>query len=182
MGFLIEYLRNPRFIGAVAPSGVKLSRRMIRPINFKKAKVIVEYGPGTGSFTRELVVHRNPGTILLLIERNPTFCDELKKLFENQPNIHIINGDAENVNRYLAVHGLCKADYIVSGLPFNNFPAELSERIMDATRIALKDGGKFITFQYTLMKKRFFMKYFSITGCTMEIKNLPPAYVIEMTN
>ena len=67
-------------------------------------------------------------------------------------------------------------------LPFNNFPAELSERIMHATRDALKDGGKFITFQYTLMKKRFFMKYFNITECTMEMKNLPPAYVIEMTN
>ena len=104
MGFLLEYLKNPRFIGAVAPSGINLSRRMIRPINFKTAKVIVEYGPGTGSFTRELVVHRNPGTALLLIERNPLFCDELKKLFENQPNIHIINGDAENVSRYLDEH------------------------------------------------------------------------------
>ena len=83
MGFLLEYLKNPRFIGAVAPSGINLSRRMIRPINFKTAKVIVEYGPGTGSFTRELVIHRNPGTALLLIERNPLFCDELKKLFEN---------------------------------------------------------------------------------------------------
>ena len=38
-----------------------------------------------------------------------------------------------------------------------NFPAELSERIMRATRDALKDGGKFITFQYTLMKKHFFI-------------------------
>ena len=82
MGFLLEYLKNPRFIGAVAPSGINLSRRMIRPINFKTAKVIVEYGPGTGSFTRELVIHRNPGTALLLIERNPLFCDELKKLYE----------------------------------------------------------------------------------------------------
>ena len=53
---------------------------------------------------------------------------------------------------------------------------------MRATRDALKDGGKFITFQYTLMKKRFFMKYFNITECTVEMKNLPPAYVIEMTN
>ena len=126
MGFLLEYLKNPRFIGAVAPSGINLSRRMIRPINFKTAKVIVEYGPGTGSFTRELVVHRNPGTALLLIERNPLFCDELKKLFENQPNIHIINGDAENVSRYLDEHSLGKADCIVSRLPFNTNPTRLS--------------------------------------------------------
>ena len=45
MGFLLEYLKNPRFIGAVAPSGINLSRRMIRPINFKTAEVIVEYAP-----------------------------------------------------------------------------------------------------------------------------------------
>ena len=74
MNFLLEYLKNPRTIGAVAPSGNNLARKMIKPINFKSANVIVEYGSGTGSFTRELVIHRKPETVLILIEQNKKFC------------------------------------------------------------------------------------------------------------
>lgn len=70
MNFLIEYIRNPRTIGAVAPSGNSLSAKMVRPIDFDSAKVIVEYGSGTGSFTRELVIRRKSDTILILIEQN----------------------------------------------------------------------------------------------------------------
>ena len=39
MNFLIEYLKNPGRIGAVAPSGNALARKMIKPINFKSADV-----------------------------------------------------------------------------------------------------------------------------------------------
>ena len=56
--FLKQFLLNPRKIGAIAPSGKALAKRMIQPINFKKAKCIVEYGPGTGSFTDGLVVNK----------------------------------------------------------------------------------------------------------------------------
>ncbi|MDE5556845.1 MAG: hypothetical protein K2J32_04010 [Ruminococcus sp.] len=100
MNFLVEYLKHPRKIGAVASSGNGLARKMMKPINFKSANVIVEYGSGTGAFTRELVIHRKPETVLILIEQNELFCRELEKTFCNQPNIYIINDSAENVNFY----------------------------------------------------------------------------------
>ncbi|MDE6424718.1 MAG: hypothetical protein K2K89_01065 [Ruminococcus sp.] len=81
MNFLLEYLRHPRKIGAVAPSGNNLARKMMKPIDFKSAQVIVEYGSGTGSFTRELVIRRKPDTVLILIEQNERFCHELEKNF-----------------------------------------------------------------------------------------------------
>ncbi|MDE6424717.1 MAG: hypothetical protein K2K89_01060 [Ruminococcus sp.] len=59
----------------------------------------------------------------------------LKKIFCNQPNLYIVNGSAENVNTYLAQHGVENADYIVSGLPFTSLPADnrLSERNQKST-------------------------------------------------
>lgn len=182
MNFLIEYIKHPRKIGAVAPSGNNLARKMIKPIDFKSAEVIVEYGSGTGSFTKELVIHRKPETILILIEQNKNFCYELKKIFCNQPNIYIINGSAENINFYLKKYGFEHADYIISGLPFTSLPMNISENIFKETKKALGEKGKFITFQYSLVKRKFFEKYFLIAGLLHEMKNIPPAYVFVMNN
>ena len=182
MGFFIEYLKSPRRIGAVAPSGINLSRKMMQPIDFTSASVIVEYGPGTGSFTKELIKRRKPDTALILIEQNERFCEELKKKYSDQPNLHLINGYAENVVQYLEEHGFEKADYIVSGLPFTSLPGKVSDSILTATKKAIGNSGIFITFQYSLVKKKFFEKYFKIVCYLKEIKNLPPAYVLVMKN
>lgn len=155
MNFLFEYLKHPRKIGAVAPSGKRLSHKMMEPINFLSANVIVEYGPGTGSFTRELVKRRRPDTTLILIEQNKHFCKKLEDKFNGAPDLHIINGNAENVNHYLKKYGFQNADYIVSGLPFTSLPKEVSRSILSSTNRALGAKGQFITFQYSLIKCSF---------------------------
>lgn len=182
MNFLFEYLKHPRKIGAVAPSGKKLSRKMIDPIDFQSANVIVEYGPGTGSFTKELVTHRRKDTTLILIEQNEHFYKILKETFSNESNLYIINGNAENVNDYLKKYGFKNVDYIVSGLPFTSLPKYISDSILTATNQALGKDGKFITFQYSLIKHSLFKRYFSISCYLLEIKNFPPAYVLVMKN
>ena len=53
--FLSQYITNPRSIGAVLPSSKFLADKMVESIDFKKAKYIVEYGPGTGVFTNKLL-------------------------------------------------------------------------------------------------------------------------------
>lgn len=180
MSFLIEYIKHPRKIGAIAPSGKCLSRKMMKPIDFSSSDVIVEYGPGTGSFTKELVTHRKAGTTLILIEQNKYFFKMLENKFCGQPDLHIIYGNAENVNEYLKKYGFQSADYIVSGLPFTSLPKDISDSILTATNQALGKDGKFITFQYSLIKCSFFEQYFRIVQYLREIKNLPPAYVLVM--
>ena len=182
MGILAEFLKHPRKIGAVAPSGKHLSAKMMTPVDFTSAKVIVEYGPGTGSFTKELVARRRSDTVLILIEQNKTFWEQLKASYGNLPNFFIIRGSAENVVQYLEARGVHSADYIVSGLPFSSLPETVSDRILNPTKLALGQEGKFITFQYSLVKKKFFEEYFQLTDCRRVIKNLPPAYVLVMKN
>ena len=180
MSFILEYIKHPRRIGAVAPSGKKLSQKMMEPIDFSSANVIVEYGPGTGSFTRELIKRRKNGTVLLLIEQNERFCRQLEDLYGSIENVHIINGYAQDVGFFLNEFGFDKADFIVSGLPFTTLPKDISARILTATGTALGNSGKFITFQYSLVKSRFFKKYFQITDKLKENRNLPPAFVLVM--
>ena len=182
MGIFAEFLKHPRKIGAIVPSGKRLSAEMMTPVDFASAKVIVEYGPGTGSFTKELVARRRPDTTLILIEQNETFCDQLKASYGGLPDLFIMHGSAANAGQHLADCGVSHADYIVSGLPFTSLPAALSDQILNATKPALGQEGKFITFQYSLVKKKFFEQYFQITDCRKVIKNLPPAYVLVMKN
>ena len=182
MGILAEFLKHPRKIGAIAPSGRHLSAKMMMPIDFTSAKVIVEYGPGTGSFTKELVSRRSSDTTLILIEQNEAFCEQLRASFDNLPNLFIMHGSAENVGQYLEACGAPSADYIVSGLPFASLPATVSDQILNATKLALGREGQFITFQYSLVKKKFLEKYFQVINCWKVAKNLPPAFVLVMKN
>ena len=182
MGIFAEFLKHPRKIGAIAPSGKHLSAKMMMPIDFKSAKVIIEYGPGTGSFTKELVTRRKSDTTLILIEQNKAFCEQLRASFGNLPNLFIVHGSAENVGQHLETCGVHSADYIISGLPFTSLPATVSDHILNATKLALGQEGKFITFQYSLVKKKFLEQYFQMTDCLKVIKNLPPAFVLVMKN
>lgn len=70
----MEYLKSPRKIGAIAPSRKNLSEKMIEPIDFNNASVIVEYGSGTGSFTEKIISNCKNETTILLIEQNENFC------------------------------------------------------------------------------------------------------------
>ena len=176
--FMLQYLTKPRSVGAVLPSSKYLARKMVLQVDFENAACIVEYGPGTGVFTDEMLGRRKPGTHLLLLERNPEFARKLAKKYENTQNLTVINDTAEQIGKYLNMYSIQKADYILSGLPFASMPQEVSENILRETKKYLRDGGKFVTFQYTLFRKGFFSKHFGEISITHEIRNIPPAYVL----
>ena len=151
---------------------------MVAQVDFSKASYVVEYGPGTGVFTDEILARLKPGSHLLLLERNPEFARKLAKKYEFAQYVTVINDTAEQVGRYLQKHGAQKADCILSGLPFASLPQDVSENILTETKKHLNEGGKFITFQYTLLRKSFFEKFFCEISITREIRNIPPAYVL----
>lgn len=57
---------------------------MMEEIDFKTANYTVEYGPGTGVFTKKLLEKRNPKTIMLLVEQNNAFYLILKEKFKDE--------------------------------------------------------------------------------------------------
>ena len=178
--FALQYVKHVRMVGAIAPSSEFLARKMVAPINFMKAKTIIEFGPGTGSFTKILVGRMRPGTKLLLIEHNQAFYDSLVQQFASEPNVIIAHDTAANLEELLKKHTLpTKVDYIVSGLPFASLSRETSVAILSAVVRHLNAGGVFITFQYTRLMKTLFSRYFPTIVSRREWRNIPPAYVLE---
>jgi len=179
LSFIKQYLTKPRTVGAVWPSSKYLAAKMVRDINFQSADCIVEYGPGTGVFTDKLLKARKQGTMLILLEFNPEFCKLLQEKYQHERNLFIVNDSAENIEKYLSQNNIQQADYIISGLPFASLPLEVSTRILQQTKKFLKPGGRFITFQYTKIRKDFIAQYFSEIDIKRELRNIPPAYVFS---
>lgn len=180
--FIKEYLRHPFKIGAIVPSSKYLAACITKPINFQECDCIVEYGPGTGVFTKEIINKKRESTLFLMIEQNRTFYNKLARQYGKIPGVKVIHGKAENIEDYMKRFHIDSVDYIISGLPFASLPKEVSNSILTKTKQVINRNGKFITFQYSMVKRNLFEQYFSIKNRIQEYRNLPPAYVLVMQN
>ncbi|MGL5821024.1 MAG: class I SAM-dependent methyltransferase [Sarcina sp.] len=177
--FILEYIKHPRKVGAVAPSSRFLANKMLDNIDFDNASCIVEYGPGTGAFTQRLLERVDDKTLVILLEINTTFYNKLKEAYGYKKNVIILNDGAENIAKILKIYNIKKVDYILSGLPFASLPKEVSDGILTKTYEVLEHGGQFITFQYSLVKKKLFDRFFDKISTEKTYLNIPPAYVLR---
>ncbi len=143
------YLKNlitDKYVASVAPSSHFAIESVCRKIDFSRDNLIIEFGPGTGNFTSDLLKQMSINSSLIAIERNRNFYRFLKRDFTD-PRIRLVNDCAGNLSRILGNNGHACADYIISGIPFSLIPEDLKETILLSTYTALKKGGKFLTYQ-----------------------------------
>lgn len=176
--FFVQYLMNPRIVGAISPSSKYLSAKMVENIKFNQVQCIVEYGSGTGVITKEILKRRNPNTTVLLFEKNQEFYQLLNKKFASEKNVIIINDSAENLGDYLDEFNIPYVDSVISGLPFASIPRQTAEEILENTLNYLKSDGEFVTFQYTKCKMNLFNQFFPHITIQKEMRNIPPAYIL----
>lgn len=143
--FFRGFVRHPRATGAVAPSSAALAREMLRGAGVGRGSAVLEFGPGTGSFTREILRALGPEGRLLALETNPAF---VRLLRERYPRGEFARIDARSARDEVARRGLGPVDAVISGLPFANFDARTQAEILDAARAVLRPDGAFATFQY----------------------------------
>ena len=181
--FIREYIRNPRTVGAIAPSSRGLAREMVVGMELEKASVVVEYGPGTGAFTAEILAHKNPNGLYFAIEQNHRMVVRFQQRF---PDVLIFEDSVENVRKVLKELGQTKVDCIISGLPWSTFPFDLLDRVLVSTHSVLRRGGCFATFSYPpshllpsgqRLQKRLKSLFSSVQKSKVVWRNLPPAFV-----
>lgn len=135
---LKRFLQKPRQIAYVVPSSTHLVRRVANQMDFSGPKVIVEFGPGEGCHTREILRRMHPASKLLLIELDETLAKHLKEQFKDRPEVIVVHGSAADVLHILAKHGFTYCDYVVSGIPFSWIPVKLKQEILESTHRALR--------------------------------------------
>lgn len=167
LSFIRQFLRHPTQTGAVAPSSRGLVRAMLAPVDFDKARNIVELGPGTGPFTRALLARMRPDARLHAVEINPEFCRELGTLEDKRLNV--IQGDAQRLSSIVP-----RADYILSGLPMVGFSREVHDAILN--EIA-QVAPVYIQFHYSTLAEKMLRKHFKSFTRKVVLLNVPPAIV-----
>lgn len=182
--YVSQFCREPRTIGAIAPSSRKLADKMVAPIDFKNARVIVEYGPGCGVFTRHVLNHiDSKRTIFFGLELN----ERMNRLAsEKAPDAIIYQDSAAEVRKYLQQYGVEHADAIISGLPWASFPESLQDEILAETVSGLPEKGIFTTFAYLhglilpsgiRFRKKLEQHFSEVKTSPVVWGNLPPALV-----
>lgn len=188
VNYALEFMKGVftswKVTGAVGPSSRALAEEVTDRAELSDADVVVEFGPGTGIFTEVISRKMKRGAHLLAIEVNPEFVRATK---QRCPGARVVLGSAEDTPAYLAEDGFASCDVIVSGLPWTVFPEALQDGILDAAHAALRPGGRFITFAYTVSPffpsgRRFFKgklpgKFEKVTRSSAIWKNFPPAHV-----
>jgi phospholipid N-methyltransferase len=174
--FIKQFWKDKKMVGSVRPSSRFLAEKMLKNIDFKNDKIIIELGPGTGVFTDKIIERMASDAILLVFELNKTFIRNLKKKIKDE-RVIFINDSAEKIKEYLEINNLNKADIILSSLPLSNFPLQLKETIIENSHDSLHDSGKFIQFQYSLNSKKMFKSIFNRVSITFTLLNFPPAFV-----
>jgi phospholipid N-methyltransferase len=180
--FLRGVLRSPRSVGAIAPSSRWLVRAMLDEAPLAQARVVVEFGPGTGVFTEQLVRRMRADARLIVFELDAAFAADLQGRLRD-PRVQIINASAADSQQHLAALAALPVDCIISGLPFASLPRPVTHTILQTTVSVLKPGGLFVTYQYTPVLRGLFQHYFPQARIARIVfRNIPPALVFVCPN
>jgi phospholipid N-methyltransferase len=153
--FYQQFRRQYRNTGSILPSSRGLARALVSQVRRRRAPArILEVGPGTGAVTDEILRSLRPGDQFDIVEINPDFVALLGRRFEEEPLWRSRQGQSRLIHAPLQeVEGEGVYDYMISGLPLNNFPLALVRDIFKAYRRLLRPGGVLSYFEYILIRQ-----------------------------
>ena len=185
----LNFLRHPTQVGAVCPSSRALSCAIADFAGIGQfPQTVVELGPGTGVFTREILKRQKDcGKRFLALEINGDFCHNLRNTF---PELELYQENAIRLPELLLEKEIGSADTVIAGLPFVLFPADLQNDLLNSICRSLRPGGMFLTFTYVQgawipAGKRFRAqlqsRFSNVETSPIIWRNLPPAFIYRCT-
>lgn len=172
--FAHNFVKHPRMLGSVVPSSRFLIDEVLGQVDWKRARVIVEYGPGVGTFTAHILRRMRADATLVVIEMNPDFVRFLREEYPD-PRLHVVHGSAADTASVLRGLGHTRADYVISGIPFSTMPPELRESILRTTSALLDPRGAFLVYQFSARVLPDLRRFFGRVRRGFEPLNVLPA-------
>jgi phospholipid N-methyltransferase len=171
--FARNFLRHPNMVGWMLPSSPFVVDKVLRQIDWSNTKVIVEYGPGVGTFTTEVLRRMRPDATLIALEINSEFLDFLRGSIRD-PRLRLVQESATEVDAVLACLGYAHADYVISGIPFKTLPHPLRETIVRKTHSVLRPKGSFLVYQLSSVVLPYLEQVFGPVRRDIELLNFVP--------
>jgi phospholipid N-methyltransferase len=172
--FARNFFKNPKMLGSLIPSSRFLIKQLLRDVKWNEVRVIVEYGPGVGTISGEILKRMRPDAKLVVFEINDDFVRVLKKRF-NDPRLHVLHRSAAQVQDALRELGLEKADCAIAGIPFSIMKDQDRQAVLQNTHAALRPGGSFLVYQFSSRVRADLEKIFGPVHQGFEPLNILPA-------
>jgi phospholipid N-methyltransferase len=172
--FARNFFKHPRMLGSIIPSSRFLVDDLMRQVDWRRARVVVEYGPGVGNITAEVLKRLRPDGRMVVFETNDDFVEFLRASIPDG-RLTVVHGSAADVGRVLRDLGLPHADCVISGIPFSTMSEPLREDIVAATHDVLHPGGRFLVYQFSREVLPYLQRAFREVRQAFEPLNILPA-------
>lgn len=173
--FARNFFKNPKMLGSLIPSSRFLIKQLLRDVKWNDVRVFVEYGPGVGTISGEIVKRMRPDAKLIVFEINDDFVRVMKQRFQHDPRVHVLHRSAAEVQDSLRELGLEKADCAIAGIPFSIMKEEDRQAVLRNTHAALRPGGSFLVYQFSSRVRADLEKIFGPVHQGFEPLNILPA-------
>jgi phospholipid N-methyltransferase len=180
--FLKRFLQRPFQVASIVPSSRALVRRVAGCLDFSRPRVIVEFGPGEGCHTREIVRRMDDRSSLLLFELDAELAAHLRRQFHDDPRVTVLHADAVNLRQELTRRGHEHCDFVVSGIPFSLLEPEKKRALLQHTHASLAPAAHaaFIIYQVTNeLRDRGHCRHFARAESAYCLQNFPPMFVTK---
>lgn len=186
--FAEEALADFSTTAAIAPSSHHLAAAMLKPLPLAQARVVVEFGPGTGAITQALLNELPPLATLLVFEINLRFYNYLKTRFSD-PRLVLIHSSAENMDLELRQRGYLEVDAVASSLGLGLMSERDRHALFERLLPFVHERTVFTQYQYIhalqcengrvrrLDLRPLLDQYFASVQSKLIWRNLPPAFV-----
>ena len=178
--FARNFFKFPSMIGSIVPSSRFLVKDLMAQLNWQRAHVVVEFGPGVGTITKELLLRLRQDAVLVVIEVNGDFVQYLRNTICDS-RLRIVQGSAAHVRQILSNQGLSGADYIISSLPYSLMTDAARQEIVTESRLALHPQGSLLVFQYSRLLLPYLKSTFSSVRLKFQLLNILPASIFHCT-
>lgn len=178
--FARNFLKYPQMLGSVIPSSPFLVNQLLARFDWERASVVVEYGPGIGNITCEILKRMRPDAVLVAIELNPDFVRFLREEIDD-PRLRVVEGSALDIRETLARLNLPMADYVISGIPFSTLPDQSRSDILRESREMLRSDGAMLVYQFRRTVLPHLKRHFGRVQEDFAFLNILPARIFHCT-
>jgi phospholipid N-methyltransferase len=169
-----NFIKHPKMLGSLIPSSRFLVNKVLGEVDWRRARVFLEYGPGVGTFTTEILRRMRSDAVLVVLETNADFVRFLRGKVRDD-RLHVIHGSAADADSALARLDLRHADYVISGIPYTTMQPDVRDLILRKTHSVLHPNGAFLVYQFTRSVLPYLQQVFGLVRQDFEPLNVMPA-------
>lgn len=176
--FMGQFLRAPATISSPFPSSDIMARALLDTLDWSEIRTFVEYGPGTGVFTRHALGRMRSDARLFAIDAHHHFTCYLRTTIPDR-RLVAITGSAIDAADLLAQREVETVDCILSGLPFSLLGSAARRMIVRRSAGLLVPAGLFLAYQVRRSIERSLREVFDTVEHSYHWLNLPPCHLFR---